>query len=186
MSEFSLKVFHVELPNARSKEISIATHHHPVGVSFQSCHFGASRDFTASKKQASTASQSSQTMGPHADKTKTATATYSFTFHPWDLWQCCLFCLLPPVCQIFGRKEPMQWSPEFWMHQVAVPKDSMVNVRSCTRGSKDLRKEMFSQYIYKCHETDYYNKVSLTYFFGICSKIYFTISKTYHRKTTTN
>lgn len=107
MSEFSLKVFHVELPNARSKKISIVTHHHPVGVPFQSCHFGASRDFTASKKQASTASQSCQTMGPHADKTKTATVTYSFAFHPWDLWQCCLFCLLPPVCQIFGRKEPI-------------------------------------------------------------------------------
>ena len=111
MSDFSLKVFHVELPNARSKKISITTHHHPVGVSFQSCHFGASRDFTASKKQASTASQSSQTMGPHADKTKTATATYSFTFHPWDLWQYCLFCLLPPVRQIVGRKEPIAMVP---------------------------------------------------------------------------
>ena len=114
MSEFSLKVFHVELPNARSKKISITTHHHPVGVPFQSCHFRASRDFTASKKTSIHCKSKAVKQSAHMrTKQTTATATYSFTFHPWDLWQCCLFCLLPPVCQIVGRKEPLQWSPEF-------------------------------------------------------------------------
>ena len=166
MSESSLNVFHVELPNTRSNK-------YPSQLTTtrldQSCHFGASRDFTASKKQASTASGSSQSMGPHADKTKTATATYSFTLHPWDLWHCCLFCLLPPVCQILGRKEPLQWSPEFWMHQVAVPKDSMVNVRSCTGGSKDLTNRLLQHFP--------------NLFLGICSKSIYHIQNLSQKTT---